>query len=140
LPAPWLGLNAASRTGESTFTDRDASLLLSQIADGLGGHNARKMLGAFDIGKMTGGPAFRQQVSSFFSQTATIRAHFNLVQTGLEQGRNFATVDAEIEAAPLDDRLPPIHKQAQLRFLAEGSDGAWKFTDVQPRTFFSSAP
>jgi hypothetical protein len=130
--------NAALRTGESTFTDREASQLINQIADALGSHNTRKMLAVFDTSKMPGGPAFRQQISSFFSHTATIRVHFNLLQAGPEEGRNFVAVDAEMEADPIDDRLPPVHKQTQLRFLAEVSGGVWKFTDVQPRTFFSN--
>lgn len=111
--------------------------MLSQIADALGSHNSKKMLAVFDTSKMSGGPAFRQQINSFFAQTTMIRVHFNLVQAGTEEGRNFATVDAEMEVDPVDDRLPPVHKQAQLRFQVESSGSAWKFTDVQPRTFFS---
>jgi hypothetical protein len=131
--------DAAFGIGESSFSDREASQLLSRIADALAAHNPRRMLAVFDTEKMIGGPAFRQQITSFFSQTTTIRAHFNLVQVGPEAGRSFVAVDAEIEADPLDDRLPAVHKQAQLRFLVEGSGNLWKITDVQPRAFFSGA-
>jgi hypothetical protein len=139
LRAPAAADNALLRTGESNFTDREAAQLLSQIADALGSHNRKKMLAAFDTDKMTGGPAFRQQINSFFSQTTNIRMHFNLVQVSPEEGRNIVSVDVEMEADPVDDRLPPVHKQAQLRFLAESSGNVWKFTDVQPRAFFSGA-
>jgi hypothetical protein len=138
-PAPLEQPNPASSMSESTFTDREAAPLIGQITDALGAHNPRKMLAVFDTDKMNGGPAFRQQINSFFSQTTNIRAHFNLVQAGSEAGRNFVAVDAEMEADPVDERLQPVHKQAQLRFLVESSGSVWKFIDVQPRTFFSGS-
>ena len=135
----------ASPAGQSgfaqdSFSDRTAHALLEQIASGLVAQNRKRMLGAFDLDKMTDGPLFKQQVSSLFSQTVNIRVHFDQIQTSVEEGRGIATVEFELEAGRTDDRLPPLYKQAQLHLVAENTNGKWKFTDVQPRTFFSIQP
>ncbi len=125
---------------ESVFDDRTAAQLVNQIAGALVGRNQKKMLDAFDVARMTDGARFRQQLSSFFAQTGAIRVHFNLVEAGMENGRGLANVDAEMEASLRDDSLTPVRKQARLRFVAEKSAGGWKFTGVEPRSFFSTTP
>jgi hypothetical protein len=125
---------------ESSFTDRTATALLGEIVAGMTAHNPQRMLGVFDLGKMGGGLAFRQQVVALFSQTTVLRIHFNQVHTSMEDGRAVATAEVEVEAQFGDEWTPPLHKQAQLRLVAETSGGKWKFTDVQPRTFFSTQP
>ena len=148
LSAGWvcfLCAGLASPAGQSgpaqdAFTERTAHALLDQIASGLVAHNRNRMLAAFDIDKMTDGPLFKQQVTSLFNQTVEIRVHFDRIQTSVEEGRSMATVEFELEAGRSDDRLPPLYKQAQLQLVAENTTGKWKFTDVQPRTFFSVQP
>jgi hypothetical protein len=48
-------------------------------------------------------------------------------------------VEAEMEADPRDNGLP-VHKRARLTLIAEKSKGGWKFTGVEPRSFFSLQP
>jgi hypothetical protein len=48
-------------------------------------------------------------------------------------------VDAEMEAEPRNGGGAPLHKQGTLRFVAEPTSSGWKFTDVQPRAFFSTS-
>jgi hypothetical protein len=131
--------NAAPKPDENVFHERDATELLNQISEALVSHNQKKMLGAFDIAKMTDGPLFQQQITAFFGQTGVIRVHFNLAQAAMEDGKGAATVDMEMEADLRDDGRPPVRKQAQLRFVAEKSPDGWRFTDVRPRTFFSTS-
>ena len=133
------GAKASPKPADDAFNDRVATQLLNQIAEALVSHNQRKMLGAFDIAKMTDGPLFRQQITSLFQQTGIIRVHFNLDQAATEEGKGMATADLEMEADLRDDSRPPIRKQARLRFVAEQSADGWKFTDVQPRAFFSTS-
>jgi hypothetical protein len=133
------GAKASPTPAEDTFNDRAATQLLNQIAEALVSHNQRKMLEAFDIPKMTDGPLFRQQITSLFQQTGVIRVHFNLDQAAMEDGKGVATVDLEMEADLRDDTRPPVRKQARLRFVADKSVDGWKFSDVQPRTFFSTS-
>ena len=131
---------AALPVPQDAFTEREASQLLNQIAGALAAHNQKKMLDAFDLNKMTDGARFRQQINSFFAQTGIIRAHFNLLHAGPEDGKSVATADFEMEAGLRDDSLPPVRKQAQLRLVAERSADGWKFTDIEPRSFFSTQP
>jgi hypothetical protein len=114
--------------------------LLHQVASALQSRNQRKMLDTFDLARMKDGALFRQQISSFFSRSGPIRVHFNQVQVAKEGGQDVITAMVEMEADSRDDTKLPVRKQAQLRFVAENSAEGWKFTDVQPREFFSNQP
>ena len=118
---------------DSSFSERMASRLLDQIAEGLNGHSGKKMLSAFDLGRMNGGTTFKDQVTSLINQTDSIRIHFKLI----EVTENTAIADVEMDATFTSDLAPPQHKHAQLRFAAETGHKGWKFIDVQPRAFFS---
>jgi len=131
---------AQAQSPESSFTGATASSMLDQIASALVAHNPGRMLATFDLNKMTDGPLFKQQTTLFFRETDVIRVHFNQIETSMEGGKGMVTVQAEIEAEPTDLRMPALHKRAQLRFVAEPSGRGWKFSDVQPRTFFSIQP
>lgn len=117
----------------NVFTEGAASKLLNQVAEGLRGHSSRKMLGAFDLGRMNGGPVFKEQITAFFNQYDTIRVHFKL----LDVTDNVVAVDAEMEETPRSAITPPQHKSLELRFTAEKEANGWKFVDVQPRGFFN---
>src|SRR5947207_9050015 len=138
-----LSLSLAAQTEQSApvqtqdaanaFSDAIASRLLSTVREGLEAHMSRKMLGAFDLAKMSGGSAFRDQITVFFNQYESIRVHFKLQEvTG-----NVAVVDAEMEMNPGSDIGAAQHKHLQLRFTVAGTAGGWKFVDVNPRSFFS---
>jgi hypothetical protein len=122
------------------FTDGAASDLLNQITSGFTSRNQKKVLAVFDLAAMADGERFRQQIISFFSHTESVRIHFNLVKTSGEEGKGTAEVQVEMEAAPRDDNAPTVHKQERLRFTAASTSGGWKFTDVEPRAFFSLQP
>jgi hypothetical protein len=55
--------------------------------------------------------------------------------------KNEAEATVEMEA---DQRgsinATPVHKQARLHLTAQSTSEGWKFTDVQPRGFFSLQP
>jgi hypothetical protein len=143
----WLpGLGVVGQTSQGTAKDKsalsdDAAVqLLHQMAAALASRNQTKMLGVFDLAKMKDGALFRQQIISFLSRSGPIRVHFNQVQVSKEGGQDVITAMIEMEADSRDDTRLPERKQAQLRFVAESSPAGWKFTDVQPREFFSSQP
>ena len=125
---------------DDSFSLNTASQLLGQITAGLVAHNQRKMLGAFDLATMPDGPLFRQQVTNFFAQTGNIRFHFNLLDVSMDGGKGMAEVAVEMDAEVHEVMTPPLRKQAKLRFVAESGPAGWKFTDVQPRAFFSTQP
>lgn len=88
---------------------------------------------------MPQGQVFRQQLTAFMSRSDSIRIHFNLVRSATENGTATADADVEMEAAPRDNSVP-VHKQNRLRFVATNTPEGWKFSDVQPRSFFSLQP
>lgn len=125
----------AQAKDDSTFTEQAAAKLLNQVAEGLNGRTAKKMLSAFDLNRMDGGTVFKDRISAFFNQTDSIRVHFKL----LEVTDNVAVVDAEMDVIPHSDLTPPQHKYMQLRFTGEKGRSGWKLIDVQPRSFFSQS-
>lgn len=126
--------------GQQTFPVADATQLFRQIAGGLTSHNPQKMLAAFNLSRMQDGVMFEQHTLSFFRETGTIRVHFNLVRTEMEGARGIASANMELEADLVDDRRPPLYKQAQLRLVCERSENGWRIVELTPRDFFSTQP
>lgn len=132
-------LPAQTSPAQDVFAVGDASRLLHQMNDGLVNRRAGKFLSAFDLTRMPDGQLFKQQVMAFLSHTDSIRLHFNLTEAAMNGRKGAATAEAEMEADPRDGNTPPLHKQATLRFAAEHTPAGWRFTDVQPRSFFSTS-
>jgi hypothetical protein len=132
--------SAQGQSEPSSFNDRIAAQLLSQLKESLQGHSQKKLLASFDLTRMKGGALFKQQINSFFDQTGTIRVHFNLQQVSTEEGKGLAVLDSEMEAEALEGNAPVLHKSMQLRLTVEPGASGWKITDVQPRSFFSTQP
>jgi len=128
---------AQEKDDPAVFTDRIAARLLDQFREGLEARMAKKALDAFDLARMNGGQAFKNQITAFLNQYETIRVHFNLIEISSTGAEAAATVDVEMEENLPGDVSAPIHKHAQLRFTAQNGAKGWKFTDVQPRSFFS---
>jgi len=140
LPISAQDKSPAATANDAAFDTKIASQLLSQVREGLEGRSQKKMFSTFDLAHMSNGPLFKQQVIGFFNQTDAIRVHLNLVEvTGSR-----VLVDAELEADPRDNSLP-VHKRARLTLTAEKSPAGkgasqWKFTSIEPRSFFSLQP
>jgi hypothetical protein len=128
---------AQEKDDPAAFTDRIAARLLDQAREGLEARMAKKTLGAFDLSRMSGGPAFKNQITAFLNQYETIRVHFNLLEVSTTGAEATVTVDVEMEENLPGDVSAPIHKHTQLSFTAQNGSKGWKFTDVQPRSFFS---
>jgi hypothetical protein len=118
------------------FAAQTASRLLLQLSEALQGHSQKQFLALFDLDRMKGGPLFKQQISSFFGQTDSIRVHLNLVDTSLGSDKAKLSVDAQMEAAPSNGGAPE-RRNEQLNFVVARVGDKWKFVDVQPRSFFS---
>lgn len=123
---------------QNVFSFADASGLLEHMNHALVDRQAGKFLSAFDLTKMRNGPLFKQQITSFISHSDSIRMHFNLTQVTMTGGQGSAIADAELEA-DIGNGSVPLYKQASLHFIAAKTGAAWKFVDVQPRSFFSSS-
>jgi hypothetical protein len=119
---------------QSVFDDRAASRLLLQLSEALQGHSQKQLLALFDLAKMKDGTLFRQQINSFFSQTESIRVHMNLIEVVAKSAT--VTVDAEMEIEPRNGG-PAVRRNDRLTFAVMNEGKNWKFSDLQPRLFFS---
>lgn len=123
------------------FTESEASQLLRQISQGLVSRNQAQVLGAFDLSRMQNGVLFRQQIVSFIAHAENIRLYFHVAQVSATAEKNTAEANVEMEADPRGSvNATPVHKQARLHLSAQSTSGGWKFTDVEPRGFFSLQP
>ena len=120
----------------AAFDAQAASRLLLQLSESLQGQSQKQFLELFDLSRMKDGSLFRQQVSSFFSKTISIRVHMNLVDTSVEGDKATLAVDAEMEAEP-DTGGAVTRKNDRLNFAVAREGDKWKFVEVQPRSFFS---
>jgi hypothetical protein len=120
----------------NAFDAQAASRLLLQLSEALQGHSQKQFLALFDLDKMKDGAIFKQQISSFFGQTDSIRVHLNLVDTSIDSDKASLAVDTEMEAQPSNGGAP-ARRNEQLNFIVARVGGSWKFVDVQPRSFFS---
>lgn len=120
---------------QSVFDEQAASQMLLQLSEALQGHSQKQFLALFNLDKMKDGEIFKQQISSFYSQTESIRVHMNLGEITIEGENVTVSVDAEMEAEPRNGG--PIARQNEIITFTVANDGGWKFIDVQPRSFFS---
>jgi hypothetical protein len=125
-----------SQDDTAAFTTQTATDLLNQVREGLEGHMQKQMLDAFDLSRMSGGQAFKNQVIAFLDHNDSVRIHFHVREASTQEGKGITVVDVEMELEQNNSTKPPVRRKAQLRFIAENGGHGWKFTDVQPRTFF----
>ncbi|HWX53397.1 MAG TPA: hypothetical protein VN176_02275 [Verrucomicrobiae bacterium] len=128
---------ALSQEDGAAFTGKQATALLTQVRQGVEGHMQKQMLDAFDLSRMSAGQAFKDQITAFFDRYDSVRIHFHVREVAMEGDKGVALVDVEMELEQRGSTGPAVRKQAQLRFVAESVGRVWKFTDIQPRTFFS---
>lgn len=125
----------ARKPPTATFDDQAASQLLLKLSEALQGHSQKQFLALFDLNQMKNGAIFRQQISSFYAQTDSIRIHMNLAEMNADEKSIAFSVDAEMEAEP-GNGGPAAHQNERVTFTVINSNG-WKLIDVQPRGFFS---
>jgi hypothetical protein len=126
----------AQAQGQNAFSAHDASALLNKMNDALVNRSAGRFLSAFNLSRMENSQLFKQQITSFIAHTDSIRMHFNLTSARMNGDHGDATVDVQMEA-DTGNGGTPLHKEATLSFVAANAGSGWKFTDVQPRSFFS---
>ena len=120
----------------AAFDQQSASRLLLQLSESLQGHSQKQFFALFDLARMKDGQLFKQQATSFFNQTESIRVHLNLVDTAVDGDKASIAVDAEMEAEPRNGG-PIARRNERLNFVVANTGNSWKFIDVQSRSFFS---
>lgn len=107
--------------------------MLMQMSEALEGQSQKQFFSLFDLDKMQDGQLFKQQISSFFSQTESIRVHMNLGDVIVDGQNATVGVAAEMEAEPRNGS-PIVHRNEQITFTVSPQ---CKIINMQPRDFFS---
>ncbi len=116
------------------FSEEVAKQVLSQIRQGLQGHNPRQMLAAFDKENMDGYYVLEDRLYSYFNRYDGFSAFFRILQSSKDKDRGVALAEWQIEATPASG--PPVRREGQVKFeFAVGKNG-WKIVDLTPRDFF----
>ncbi len=116
------------------FSEDVAKQGLSQIREGLQGHNPRQVLAVFDKEKMNGYFAFEDRMYSYVNRYDAFSAFFRILQSSSENERGIVLAEWQVEATPASG--PPVRREGQVKFeFAAGKDG-WKIVDFTPRDFF----
>lgn len=125
----------SSPPAQTAFSEKTASNLILNLSETLEAHNQKRFLALFDIPQMREGGVFRQQINLLFTHTELIRVHMNLVETSVEDQKPALSIDAELDAQPVNG--PAWRRNDRLTLTLASSGGSWKVIDVQPRSFFS---
>lgn len=145
-PAP--STDAASASGSAqqnkeaapdeaaVFDERAAAQVLGTIRDGLEGHSQRRLLSAFDAGKMDDFLTFQDQIDAYFNRCESFRVTLRILQTSEENHRGVILAEFQVEAEPRGGGRLSTH-QGQLRFELERGAKGWKIVSLDPRSFFS---
>jgi len=124
-----------SPLAQTAFSEKTASDLIQKLSQTLEAHNQKRFLALFDIPQMRQGGVFRQQINLFFTHTELIRVHMNLVESSVEDQGPSLSIDAELDAQPING--PAWRRNDRLTLRLAGSGESWKIIDMQPRSFFA---
>lgn len=117
------------------FDERAAAKVLGTIRDGLESRSQRRLLSAFDAGKMDGFLTFEDQIDAFFNRYQSFRVTIRIIQTSEEKNRGVILAEFQLENESRGGYVS--RRQGQLRFELERGTKGWKIVDFNPRDFFS---
>lgn len=120
----------------ASFDEGAAAAVLGTIRDGLEGHSQRRLLSAFDAGKMDGYRAFEDQIDAYFTRYEGFRVTFRILQISEENGLGVILAEFQTESEPRGGGRSS-RREGQLRFELERGAKGWKIMDLNPRGFFS---
>jgi hypothetical protein len=120
----------------AAFDEGAAAAVLGTLRDGLEGHSQRRLLSAFDAGKMDGYLAFEDQIDAYFARYEGFRVTFRILQVSEENQRASILAEFQVENEPRGGGRWS-RSEGQLRFELERGAKGWKIVDLNPREFFS---
>ena len=119
----------------AAFDEGAAAGVLGTLRDGLESHSQRRLLSAFEAGKMDGYLAFEDQIDAYFARYEGFRATFRILQISEENQRGVILAEFQVENEPPRGGRSS-RREGQLRFELERGAKGWKIVDLNPRDFF----
>lgn len=120
------------------FEEQDAVAVMDHFRRALEGESRTRVLKLFDSTRMPDYAIFRDQVTQFYEQYQAPTVTYRINQVSQDQALGAIVADFILEALPLTDGLPTLHRRVQLRLVLswDAKDKEWKIADLAPRSLF----
>lgn len=119
-----------------SFREQDAVTVMDRFRQALESESRSRTLKLFDGSRMPGFAVFRDEVTQFFGQYRAPRVEYQITQVSQDGALGAIVAEYAIEAPPITDGLPALHRRAQLRLVTSWDGKEWRITDLSPRALF----
>ena len=133
------GASAQVATGSPaahTFQEQDAVSVMDRFRQALESESRSRTLKLFDGSRMPGFAVFRDELAQFFGQYQAPRVGYHVTQVSQDGALGAIVAEVQMEALPVTDGLPPLHRRAQIRVVTSWDGKEWKIADLSPRSLF----
>jgi hypothetical protein len=126
----------AAPAAPRAFQEQDAAGVMDRLRQALETENRTRLYKLFDNSRMPGFALFRDEVAQFFGQYQAPRVAYRINQVSQDGALGAITAEFIMEALPLTDGLPALHRRAQMRLVTSWDGKEWKVADLSPRSLF----
>jgi hypothetical protein len=120
-----------------TLTEQVVRDVLEPLQRGIQEHSAAQVLAVFDQQETPDYAQLRDQMRAFFSQNATVRFRYKLLQVTAVKDSGFAVAEIDMAATPADETQLGLQRGTQMRFQIKMGPKGWKLVGFKPSDFFA---
>ena len=110
--------------------------MMDRFRQALESESRSRTLKLFDGTRMPGFAVFRDELAQFFGQYQAPRIEYHVTQVSQDGALGAIVAEFAIEALPVTDGLPALHRRAQVRLVTSWDGKEWKIADLSPRSLF----
>lgn len=136
-PAPAPEQDEAKAPEPLTLTEQVVRDVLEPLQRGIEEHSAAQVLAVFDQQETPDYAQLRDQMRAFFSQNASVRFRYKVLQVTAEKGSGFAIAEIDMAATPADETQLGVQRSTQMRFQIKLGAKGWKLVGFKPADFFT---
>jgi formate dehydrogenase maturation protein FdhE len=136
-PAPEQDESNASGVQPLTLTEQVVRDVLEPLQRGIEEHSTAQVLAVFDQQETPNYAQLRDQMRAFFSQNATVRFRYKVLQVTAEKDHGFAIAEIDMAATPADETQLGVQRSTQMRFQIKLGPKGWKLVGFKPADFFT---
>ena len=136
-PAPEQDESNSPDTQPLTLTEQVIRDVLEPLQRGIEEHSAAQVLAVFDEQDTPDYARLRDQMRAFFSQNASVRFRYKVLQVTAEKDQGFAIAEIDMAATPADTTQLAVQRSTQMRFQIKLGPKGWKLVGFKPSDFFT---
>ena len=136
-PRPSRTSRTAPDTQPLTLTEQVVRDVLEPLQRGIEEHSAAQVLAVFDQQETPDYAQLRDQMRAFFSQNASVRFRYKVLQVTAEKDHGFAIAEIDMAATPVDETQLGVQRSTQMRFQIKLGTKGWKLVGFKPADFFT---